>query len=49
MTSRAVGRASLYSLAQVELLDLLTAAETVLAATGDAVMLCPTSGPEAGA
>lgn len=47
VTSRAVGRASLYSLAQVELLDLLAAAEKVLAATGDAVMLCPTSGPEA--
>lgn len=42
--SRAVGRASLYSLAQVELMDLFAAAEKVLAATGDAVVLCPTYG-----
>lgn len=49
VTSRAVGRASLYSLAQVELMDLFAAAEKVLAATGDAVMLCPTYGPEADA
>jgi DNA-binding transcriptional ArsR family regulator len=45
VTSRAVGRASLYSLAQVELMDLFAAAEKVLASTGDAVMLCPTYGP----
>ena len=45
VTSRAVGRASVYSLAQVGLMDLFAAAETVLAATGDAVMLCPTYGP----
>ena len=42
--SRAQGRASLYSLAKPELLTLFAAAERVLAATGDAVMLCPTSG-----
>ncbi|MFC3689234.1 ArsR/SmtB family transcription factor [Aquipuribacter hungaricus] len=47
VTSRAVGRASLYSLAQVELMDLFAAAEKVLAATGDAVLLCPTYGPGA--
>lgn len=43
--SRAQGRASLYSLARPELLTLFVAAEQVLAATGDAVLLCPTSGP----
>jgi ArsR family transcriptional regulator, cadmium/lead-responsive transcriptional repressor len=41
---RAVGRASVYSLAQPALLDLLTAAEEVLAATGNAVALCPAYG-----
>ena len=44
VTSRAVGRASLYSIAQVELMDLFVAAEKLLASTGDAVMLCPASG-----
>lgn len=44
VSSRARGRASLYSLAHPELLSLLTAAERLLAATGDAVVLCPTSG-----
>lgn len=39
--SRPVGRASVFSLARAELLSLLTAAETLLAATGDAVALCP--------
>jgi DNA-binding transcriptional ArsR family regulator len=39
---RAVGRASVYSLAaEDEVLDVLRAAETLLAATGDAVLLCP--------
>ena len=43
--SRAEGRASVYSLTRPELLELLGAAERVLAATGDAVVLCPaTSG-----
>jgi len=41
---RAAGRASVYSLAQPVLADLLAAAETVLAATGNAVALCPTYG-----
>lgn len=41
---RAVGRASVYSLAQPALLDLLAAAEEVLAATGNAVALCPAYG-----
>ncbi len=38
------GRATVYSLAHPELLALLAAAEQLLAATGDAVALCPTSG-----
>jgi len=41
VTARAVGRASVYSLAQPALRELLTAAEEVLAATGNAVALCP--------
>ena len=44
VTARAVGRASVYSLAQPALLEVLAAAEEVLAATGNAVALCPTSG-----
>lgn len=44
--SRPVGRASVFSLARPELLALLTAAETLLAATGDAVVLCPVYGEE---
>jgi DNA-binding transcriptional ArsR family regulator len=44
--SRPVGRASVYSLARPELLALLSAAETLLAATGDAVVLCPVYGEE---
>lgn len=44
VTSRPVGRASLFSLARPELLDMMASAETVLAATGDAVALCPTYG-----
>lgn len=46
VTSRAQGRASLYALAHPELLDLFAAAERVLAATGDAVVLCPTYGEQ---
>ncbi|MET8404534.1 metalloregulator ArsR/SmtB family transcription factor [Streptomyces sp900116325] len=42
--SRAQGRASFYFLARPELLDLLHAAEGLLAATGEAVDLCPTYG-----
>jgi DNA-binding transcriptional ArsR family regulator len=45
--SRPVGRASVFSLAHPELLAVLTAAETLLAATGDAVVLCPVYGEEA--
>ena len=41
---RSVGRASMYSLAQPALADLLAAAEAVLAATGNAVALCPVYG-----
>lgn len=42
--SRPEGRASVFSLAHPELLELLAAAESLLAATGDAVTLCPTYG-----
>ncbi|ALV39177.1 hypothetical protein AS200_44520 (plasmid) [Streptomyces sp. CdTB01] len=45
--SRPVGRASLYSLARAELLDLLASAELLLAATGEAVELCPNYGTPA--
>jgi ArsR family transcriptional regulator, cadmium/lead-responsive transcriptional repressor len=38
---RAEGRQSFYSLARPELLDLLRAAEGLLAVTGEAVALCP--------
>lgn len=42
---RAQGRSSVYSLAvEAEVLDVLRAAETLLAATGDAVVLCPRYG-----
>ncbi len=45
VTSRPEGRASLFSLATAqELLDVLGAAERLLAATGYAVELCPTYG-----
>lgn len=47
VTVRAEGRASVYSLAHPELLDLLTAAERLLDATGEAVALCPAYGEEA--
>jgi DNA-binding transcriptional ArsR family regulator len=46
--SRPVGRASLFSLTtRNELLELLAAAERLLALTGDAVDLCPTYGSAA--
>lgn len=38
------GRQVFYSLTRPELLDLLTSAETLLAATGNAVALCPDFG-----
>lgn len=41
---RAVGRQSFYSLTRPELMDLLASAETLLAATGQAVALCPNYG-----
>jgi DNA-binding transcriptional ArsR family regulator len=44
VSSRPQGRASVFSLARPEVLDLFSAAEQVLAATGDAVVLCPTYG-----
>ncbi|SRR5260370_16091524 len=44
VTVRAAGRASVYSLAQPALREVFTAAETVLAATGNAVVLCPVWG-----
>lgn len=47
VSSRPQGRASVYSLPRPELLELLTAAERVLAATGSAVTLCPTYGDRA--
>jgi len=43
---RPVGRSSMYSLARPELMELLASAERLLAATGDAVALCPTSGAQ---
>lgn len=43
---RAQGRQVFYSLARPELLDLLAAAETLLAATGNAVALCPNYGTD---
>ncbi len=39
--ARPAGRASVYSLAQPALAALLAAAETILAATGNAAALCP--------
>lgn len=47
VAARAEGRASLYSLARPELLDLLVSAERLLATTGDAVNLCPSYGTDA--
>ena len=45
---RAVGRSSVYSLAvEDEVLAVLGAAEHLLAATGDAVVLCPRYGQDA--
>ena len=44
VVSRPVGRASVFSLARPELLEVLSATERLLAATGDAVSLCPVYG-----
>lgn len=50
VASRPQGRASMWSLTTApELLALLAAAEQLLAATGDAVALCPTYGESGGA
>lgn len=46
VTSRPAGRASLFRLACPQLLELLSAAEGVLATTGNAVALCPAYGLE---
>ncbi|MFP3964927.1 metalloregulator ArsR/SmtB family transcription factor [Actinomadura fulvescens] len=45
--SRPEGRSSRYFLARAELLDLFKSAEGLLAATGEAVALCPTYGTAA--
>ena len=47
VVGRPEGRQMLYSLARSELLDLLAAADTLLAATGAAVADCPRYGVEA--
>lgn len=48
VTSRPQGRSSMWSLATApELLDVLAAAERLLAVTGDAVTLCPIYGEPA--
>jgi len=47
VTSEPAGRASVFRLAQPALAEMLTAAETVLAATGNAVALCPGWGIDA--
>lgn len=47
VTSEPAGRASMFRLAQPALADMLTAAETVLAATGNAIALCPIYGLDA--
>jgi DNA-binding transcriptional ArsR family regulator len=44
VSTRPVGRASMFTLAQPALVELLAAAEALLEATGNAVALCPTYG-----
>ncbi|CRK55325.1 Transcriptional regulator, ArsR family [Alloactinosynnema sp. L-07] len=48
VVGRPQGRQVFYSLARPELMDLLAAAETLLAATGNAVALCPNYGTDVG-
>ena len=48
VASRPVRRASVFTLTQPALIDLLAAAETVLAAIGQAAALCPTYGTPQG-
>lgn len=45
--SEPVGRASVFQLAEPALAEVLVAAERVLAATGNAIALCPVWGTEA--
>jgi ArsR family transcriptional regulator, cadmium/lead-responsive transcriptional repressor len=45
---RVAGRQSFYALTRPELMDLLRSAEAVLAATGNAVALCPMYGDRVG-
>ena len=47
VTGRPEGRQMFYSLTCPELMDMLSAAETLLAATGNAVALCPNYGDPA--
>lgn len=47
VAGRPQGRQVFYSLARPELMDLLASAETLLAATGNAVALCPNYGTDA--
>ncbi|HEX6520250.1 MAG TPA: metalloregulator ArsR/SmtB family transcription factor [Streptosporangiaceae bacterium] len=47
VTSAPAGRASVFRLTQPALAEMLTAAETVLVATGNAVALCPEYGIDA--
>lgn len=47
VTSQPAGRASVFRLAQPALAEMLAAAEAVLAATGNAVALCPAWGADA--
>lgn len=47
VSGRVEGRQVFYTLRHVELLDLLRAAQTLLEATGEAVLLCPTYGERA--
>jgi ArsR family transcriptional regulator, cadmium/lead-responsive transcriptional repressor len=49
VVGRPQGRQVFYSLARPELMDLLASAETLLAATGNAVALCPNYGIDASA
>jgi ArsR family transcriptional regulator, cadmium/lead-responsive transcriptional repressor len=46
VVSEPVGRASVFRLSEPALIDVLAAAETVLANTGNAVALCPTYGTD---
>jgi ArsR family transcriptional regulator, cadmium/lead-responsive transcriptional repressor len=47
VASETAGRASVFRLAQPALAGTLTAAEALLAATGNAIALCPEYGPDA--